>query len=264
MRLRTRARTRTLLKAADAADASSDDEEEEEPEEGQLGARTLSQILAAEIAERFDDGFVVDGLACAYASPKTLARALVRALRLKKADALPEEPPEDAPEDWQPAKEAEGAFALQGLKRLVVVSLDADDAVAGKRERAEKEAAEKAAWALANPEEAAAEAAEAGAEATDEKPDEEKPDGDEEKTSEDANANEEEADEPYEYQAAADAAAHRAMVAEVLPLFGSPTASNYADRGCVHGRVRGRRRGVGGWSRRGHATAAPSAGLDPS
>ena len=55
-----------------------------------------------------------------------------------------------------------------------MVSLDADDAVAGKRERAEKEAAEKAAWALANPEEAAAEAAEAGAEATDEKPDEEK------------------------------------------------------------------------------------------
>ena len=65
------------------ADASSDDEEEEEAEEGQLGARTLSQILAAEIAERFDDGFVVDSLACAYASPKTLARALVRALRLK-------------------------------------------------------------------------------------------------------------------------------------------------------------------------------------
>ena len=71
------------------ADASSDDEEEEEPEEGQLGARTLSQILAAEIAERFDDGFVVDGLACAYASPKTLARALVRALRLKRRMPCP-------------------------------------------------------------------------------------------------------------------------------------------------------------------------------
>ena len=107
-----------------------------------------------------------------------------------------------------------------------MVSLDADDAVAGKRERAEKEAAEKAAWALANPEEGGGGGCGGGRRATDEKPDEEKPDGDEEKTSEDANANEEEADEPYEYQAAADAAAHRAMVAEVLPLFGSPTASN--------------------------------------
>ena len=114
MRLRTRARTRTPGGDADAEEASSDDEEEEEPEEGQLGARTLSQILAAEIAERFDDGFVVDGLRARTPPRRRSPGRLSARFGSKTADALPEEPLEDAPEDWQPAKEAEGAFALRG------------------------------------------------------------------------------------------------------------------------------------------------------
>ena len=229
--------------AASALGAESEEEPDDEPVEGALRVRTLAKVLAESIATTYFDGFLVDGGGCSYAPAKTVARAFVRAMRLSRAEPTPAAPPPDADETWEAPKEEEGAFVLQGGKKLAVVSLAVEDDVAGRREKAKKEADAEAAWALANPEEAAAKAeAEAEAKARE---DEEGAREADEKSSDEAQADEKSSDEaqaeetsdandeveetsepPYEFEAVASAAAHRDAVADLLPLFGSATAGN--------------------------------------
>ena len=114
--------------------------------EGALRVRTLAKVLAESIATTYFDGFLVDGGGCSYAPAKTVARAFVRAMRLSRAEPTPAAPPPDADETWEAPKEEEGAFVLQGGKKLAVVSLAVEDDVAGRREKAKKEADAEAAW----------------------------------------------------------------------------------------------------------------------